>query len=201
VNSYQKGLRMLTHHHLPSHPALAVLAAITLTLACPADAAEISVADYGAAGDGKTLCTAAIQKAIDACASQGGGSVRLPAGKWLSGTVLLKSHVTLYLEAGCTLLGSADPKDYPENRPKIRSFTATYTCQSLLFGENLDNIAIRGRGTIDGQGCNFKWAEHKNRPYLIRLVGCRDVLVEDVHLRESAMWMQHYLACDRVPCA
>jgi hypothetical protein len=68
----------------------------------------------------------------------------------------------------------------------------------LIYGENLEHVAIRGRGTIDGQGKAFPWGEYRDRPYLIRLVECRDVLVEGVHLRNSAMWMQQYLACQRV---
>ena len=160
----------------------------------------VNVRDLGAVPDGKTLCTPAIQKAIDQCSESGGGTVYLPPGVWLSGTLFLKNNVTLYLEAGSTLLGSADPKDYPDNIAIIRSYTDTYVKQSLIAGENLHNVAIRGRGTIDGQGTKFRFRgnAYKRRPYTIRLVGCRDVLVEDVHLRNSAMWMQHYLACDRV---
>ena len=158
----------------------------------------IDVRDHGARPDGETLCTAAIQAAIDRCAAEGGGTVTLPAGKWLSGTLRMKSHVTLWLGPGCTLLGSTDPGHYPPTKPAIRSYTDNYVCQSLIAGEDLENVAIRGRGTIDGNGAAFRWREYKNRPYLIRLVNCRDVLVQDVSLRNSAMWMQHYLACDRV---
>lgn len=174
---------------------------VGLSVAALAVAADrgTDIRELGAVGDGKTLCTAAIQNAIDRCASTGGGTVYLPPGRWLSGTIYLKSHVTLYLEAGCTLLGSTKPTDYPENvATKTRSYTDIYVRQSLITGEDLDNVAIRGRGTIDGQGGQFRWKGYKDRPYVIRLVGCRDVLVEDVHLRDSAMWMQHYLACQRV---
>ena len=173
-----------------------------LVIVAPLDAEEqvVNVRDLGAVPDGKTLCTSAIQKAIDRCSESGGGTVYLPHGDWLSGTIFLKNNVTLYLETGSTLLGSADPKDYPENIVKIRSYTDTYVTQSLIAGENLQNVAIRGRGAIDGQGAKFRFPgnAYKRRPYTIRLVGCSDVLVEDVHLRNSAMWMQHYLACDCV---
>ncbi|HIQ21945.1 MAG TPA: glycoside hydrolase family 28 protein [Planctomycetes bacterium] len=158
----------------------------------------VDIRELGAKPDGKTPCTRAIQAAVDKCASAGGGTVYLPAGKWLSGTIYMKSHVTLLLAAGCVLLASTDPGDYPENVPAIRSYTDRYVRQSLIAGEDLEHIAVRGRGTIDGNGQAFRWREYKNRPYLIRFVHCRDVLVEGVTLRNSAMWMQHYLACQRV---
>ena len=163
------------------------------------------IRDYGAAVDGKTLCTAAIQQAIDQCAAQGGGTVYFPAGDWVSGTIVLRSHVTLKLEAGCRLLGSTNVDDYPQWSPKIRSYSDNYSQRSLIRGEDLDHVAIIGRGTIDGQGTKFpepvNWPqeeEMKKRPYMIRLMNCRDVLVDGITLRGSVMWMQHYLACERV---
>lgn len=161
-------------------------------------ATACSVRDYGAVSDGKTSATVAIQKAIDAAASQGGGTVHFPPGRYLSGTLWMKSGVSLWLDAGATLLGSTDPKDYPEKLPKLRSYTDKYVRQALIAGEDLERIGIGGRGTIDGQGAAFHWRDYKNRPYVIRFVNCRDVLVEGVTLQNSAMWMQHYLACDRV---
>jgi polygalacturonase len=153
---------------------------------------------FGAVAGQKELCTAAIQKAIDACAAAGGGTVYIPPGKFTSGTLALKSYVTLELEAGATLLGSTNPRDYPQRLPALRSYTDKYVCQALIYAENAERIGIRGRGTIDGQGAAFRWPEYRDRPYLIRFVSCRDVRVEGVHLRNSAMWMEHYLACERV---
>jgi polygalacturonase len=163
-----------------------------------ARAAGCDIRQYGAVSDGKTLCTAAIQKAVDHCAAAGGGTVYFPPGVWLSGTIELRSHVTLRLDAGCRLLGSAKAADYPEWVPNIRSYSKTYVRQSLIRGENLEDVAICGRGTIDGQGGKFRWKGYKNRPFLIRLVNCRRVLVENVALSNSAMWMQQYLACEGV---
>ena len=110
----------------------------------------------------------------------------------------MKDHVTLWLEGGCTLLGSKSLEDYPKIIPGVRSWTDQYVNHSLIYGENLKNISIRGRGTINGNGKAFLWKKYGNRPYVIRLVSCRDVLVEGIRLEDSAMWMQHYLACDRV---
>lgn len=185
---------MITHAHF----ALLVSLLVTLISGATAPAAIVDIREHGAKPDAKTLCTTSIQSAIDQVAEDGGGTVHFAPGTWLTGTLRLKSHVTLQLDAGCVLLGSTNPADYPEHRPATRSYTDNYVCQSLLTGEKLANIAIRGRGTIDGNGAAFHWKEYGNRPYLIRLVGCRDVLVEGVHLRNSAMWMQHYLACDYV---
>ena len=157
--------------------------------------------------DGRTLCTEPIQKAIDACAAAGGGTVRFAGGKFLSGTIYLRSHVTLEVAAGATLLGSTNIADYPVNVPAIRSYTDKYVNKSLIAGENLQNIGLVGRGTIDGQGSGFgferkpRWranGEDMNRPFLIRLVNCRDVRVEGLRLQDSATWMQHYLGCERV---
>ncbi|MCX5684815.1 MAG: glycoside hydrolase family 28 protein, partial [Planctomycetota bacterium] len=136
--------------------------------------------------------------AIDECAAAGGGRVCLPAGTFLSGTLHLKSRVTLALEAGCTLLGSPNLADYPENVPAVRSYTDNYVNRSLIAGEGLQRVAIVGQGTIDGNGGAFRFKDYLTRPYVIRLVGCSDVLVEGVTLRNSPMWMQHYMACDRV---
>ena len=156
------------------------------------------VRDYGALPDGKTLATQPIQKAIDAASAAGGGTVSLPPGTFRSGTLYLKNNVTLSLEPGATLLGSTDPHDYPEHRASVRSYTDQYVCQSLIAGEGLEHVAIVGRGTIDGNGGAFRWKEYKNRPYVIRLVRCRDVRVEGIRLQNSPMWMEHYLACDQV---
>ncbi|MFB3787602.1 MAG: glycoside hydrolase family 28 protein [bacterium] len=157
-----------------------------------------SVKHYGASGDGKQMDTQAIQAAIGAAAEAGGGTVYFPAGTYLSATLFLKNRITLHLEAGATLLGSPDPAVYPETRPKIRSYTDNYVTQSLIYGEDLEDVAITGRGAIDGQGAAFQWKEYRRRPYIIRLISCRNVLIEGVTLRNSAMWMQHYLACENL---
>lgn len=158
------------------------------------------VYNYNAAGDGKILDTEAIQSAVNQCAESGGGIVYLHNGSFLSGTVRLKSNVTLYIEAGAELLGSTDINDYPPTIPGYRSFTDNYVEQSLIYAEGKQNITIKGAGTIDGQGASFKkttWKQ-KGRPYIIRFIECKNVKVKDITLKNSPMWMQHYLACDNV---
>lgn len=162
-----------------------------------------NVLDYGAKGDGIHLDTQSIQSAIDDCAKLG-GIVLFPAGKYLSGTIFMKSNVTLHIGEGAILLGSTNLKDFPEKRPNFRSYTDNYVTQSLIYGEDLQNVSIIGKGTIDGQGSAFKPPtnrredRYKLRPYIIRFITCQNVKVEDITLTNSAMWMQHYLACDNV---
>ncbi|MHC4517559.1 MAG: glycoside hydrolase family 28 protein [Planctomycetota bacterium] len=152
---------------------------------------------FGAKADGETLCTPGIQGAIDACSGDGGGTVYLGPGKYLSGTIYLKSGVTLRLAAGCVLLGSTRLDDYPVTVPAYRSYTDNYTERSLIYAEKAERLAITGRGIIDGQGRAFK-GPYKVRPYMIRFIACRDVVVEDVTIVNSPMWVQHFLACDDV---
>ncbi len=175
------------------------LGAICILVASPAVAAEVlyDVRDYGAKPDGGTLCTTSIQKAIDACSQSGGGTVYLPPGTFLSGTIYFKTGVTLRLAAGCTLLGSTNLKDYPPTVQAFRSYTDNYTDKSLIYGENVERIAITGLGTIDGQGAAFE-GPYKVRPYMIRFIECRNVTVKDVTIKDSPMWVQHFLACDDV---
>ncbi len=167
-----------------------------------------NVHNFGAKGDGATLNTKSIQSAIDACARGGGGTVYFPTGKFVSGTLFLKSHVTLYLEAGAVLEGSKNLNDYPVTVPDVRSYTDNYTNKSLIYGEGLENIAITGYGTLDGNGASFKpgedlmktdrFAWYKARPYIIRIINCKKVQVRDVTIINSPMWVQHYLSCENV---
>ena len=167
--------------------------------------ALFSVRDFGAKGDGKALDTAAIQAAIKACSANGGGTVVVPAGVFLSGTLFLQSHVALCLQPGAVLLGSTDLRDFPPTTPRYRSYTdVNYVERSLIYAEGAEDVSICGRGTVDGQGGAKAFqlgggSEHyKERPYLIRMIDCRRVAVSGVTLLNSPMWVQHYLACDDV---
>jgi polygalacturonase len=162
-----------------------------------------NVRDHGAAGDGATLDTAALQAAIDACAAAGGGTVVFPAGRYLSGTLRLRSRVALWLQAGAVLLGSTRLQDYPPMVPAFRSYTdVNYVERSLLYAERVEEVALCGQGIIDGQGGAKAFQlgggreNYKQRPYLIRMIEGRRVTVRDVTLLNSPMWVQHYLACD-----
>ena len=156
-----------------------------------------NVVDFGAQPDGKTLGTQAIQKAVDQCAEDGGGTVYFPAGTWLTGTIYLESHVTLWLDSGCMLLGSKEKKDYGRPRELHGTENETFSYWGIIAGKDLKHIAIRGRGTIDGQGVNFKYKDGP-RPKNIYLEGCSDVLIEGIRLRNAGSWMQHYRRCNRL---
>lgn len=163
-------------------------------------ASEIKITDLGAAPDGNTLCTDFIQKAIDKCSFAGGGKVIIPTGRFLTGTLFLRSNVNLYLENGAVLLGSTNIEDY---KPDI-----------LIQAQDVENISITGYGTIDGQGHSFWIPEDRSKiPYdrapqwihknprsgnLIRLSGCRNVIIENVLLTGSESWTLHLLGCDHV---
>ncbi len=124
-------------------------------------ARTFDVRAYGAKGDGKALDTTAINTAIDAAAAAGGGTVLFPAGTYASHSIHLESNVALYLDAGATLLaadplpeGQAGGYDFPEPNPAdpYEDFGHSHFHNSLIWGENLENIAILGPGRIVGKG-------------------------------------------------
>ncbi len=108
--------------------------------------ATYSIADHGAVNDGKTINTAAIQATVDACAAAGGGTVLVPPGVWVTGSIQLKSHITLRLENGAVLKGSGNLHDYPPNGFKHPEMRET-TCLLWAIGQN--DVTLCGDGTID----------------------------------------------------
>ena len=164
-------------------------------------AIDYNVDKFGAKGDGLTLDTKAIQSAIDSCTITG-GRVIFTNGQFVSGTIYLKSNVTLFVERGAAIIGSTNIVDYPHNKLDFRFFGDTWVSQSLIFAHNVENIAIEGNGTIDGRGATFlvntkkKPDKYMNRPYLLWIAGCKRVSVKGIELRNSAMWMQSYIRCD-----
>jgi polygalacturonase len=170
-----------------------------------------NVKSHGASGSGEKLDTEAIQKAIDACHAQGGGTVYFPNGKYLSGTLVLKSNVTLHLEAGATLLGSANLADYQPHalRPDLEAQILGSANQDLgslhlIYAQKASNLGITGNGRIDGNGRAF-WDENFQplaRPaQMIELEACEEVVIKDVTLQNSPFWALHILSCNRVRLA
>lgn len=169
----------------------------------------LNVLDFGANPDGATRCTSALQRAIDSCAALGGGRVLLPAGKFLSGSLCLKSGVELHLAKGATLLGSTRRIDYDRNH-----------WYALLLAHSQHDIALTGQGTIDGQGEDLaadvermyqagliqdahrdNRVHESQRPQLIDFEQCSRVRVEGLTLQNAACWVQRYGACDQLHLA
>lgn len=165
-------------------------------------AKDYDITAYGAKSDTTVTCTAALQQCIDACSTDGGGRVVVPAGDYVIGTIVLRSNVHLHLELGATLYGSTNLADYRRMQSGYQSLrTHTPTIQ-LVYADSVENVIIDGYGTIDGRGRGFQklsWNDEGiTRPHLLRFIQSRNIVVRDVTLRNSGCWMQHYLACDHV---
>ena len=160
-----------------------------------------NIVDFGAVTDTTKLSTEAVQNAINSCNANGGGEVIIPAGSFKIGSVILKSNVTLFLEAGAILYGSPDINDYTKIKTSFISLRTQDSILQLIYAENCSNVGIRGYGEINGQGAGFIAApgdEGITRPFLIRFIRCTDVRVENISLKNSPCWMQHYLACEKL---
>jgi polygalacturonase len=157
----------------------------------------ISIYDHGARPGTTSLQTGPIQAAVDACAAAGGGTVLVPSGIYVTGTLQLRDHVTLHLENGSVLKGSPDLADYPEVFGGFTDAVGQKRNRCLVFAREAVGVAITGQGTIDGNGSAFGY-EEDGRPFLLRLVDCRDVQVTGVTLRDSPGWVSHYLGCENV---
>ena len=142
-------------------------------------------------------------------ARRGGGTVVLPPGRFVTGTIRLASHVTLHLAAGALLEGSDDPADYPVDPGRVelgrdatlagdaRFYGRTMTFSRLILVDDAAEVRIRGRGTISGSGRVLR-TRHDAVPNLVRVRRSRAVVIEDVLLRDSAAWTLHILASDEV---
>src|SRR5688572_18319285 len=120
------------------------------------------IVKFGAIADGKTLNTAMIAKAIDACASAGGGRVLVPAGKFLTGAIHLKSNVELHVAEGATLLFDTNPASYPMVFTRWEGMELM-NYSPLIYAFEQKNIGITGKGTLDGQGSAKHWWPWKGR--------------------------------------
>jgi len=184
-----------------------------------------NIMDFGAAPDGKTLNTASIQAAIDAAHRNGGGRAEVPAGRFLSGGILLKSNVELHLAEGAILLGSTNPADYLnlDTVSAAKRFNYEYirdVWKALVMADGQENISITGKGEIDGQGrqlalhidslfyagkldsAHYNFTEMRPqfylRPQLIEFVNCKNIKVKNVTLKNAASWVQTHEKCENI---
>jgi len=193
-----------------------LLSSVPLSGAGPVYAAEgqavFNVRDFGASGKKTENCQKAIQAAIEACAAAGGGQVYFPPGDYSSGTIHLRSHVRIYLEAGATVYSIKEK--------------AAFDKDALFYGEDLVNITLEGRGVINGQA-EYDWREKGDfhddfiypnqlemekigRPLirsfpranqygkLVLLLRCRDVLIRGLSFIDSPSWTIHPYGCERL---
>jgi len=180
------------------------LALLCTLLWCSSKAQNFNIEKYGAVGNGTTMNTTAIQKAIDAASANGGGKVIVPKGTFLTGTIRLKSNVDLSLDRGAVLLGSTSLSDYEKND----------RWYALILTDKQSNIAVTGYGTIDGQGktlaLNIKKMvqdgkiddplklnrpDEKFRPQLIEIQKSDRVKIQHVTLKNSSCWVETYNKC------
>jgi hypothetical protein len=175
------------------------------------------VREFGAAGDGRTLDSRAVNAAIDACNSAGGGLAYVPPGEYRCGTVVLKSNVTLYLEAGATILGSTDLADY--NSLPGQQAEPDVNARHLIFARDAENAGLAGPGRVDGQGPQFwvpsgrvvpppeeswrdvaifDWKPLERPSPMLEFVGCRHLRVEDVRIENAPGWTLRLANCDNV---
>ncbi len=153
--------------------------------------------DHGVLSSTDKPQTEALQSAIDAVAAAGGGTLRVPAGTYLIGTIHLRSKVTLHLDNGCTLKGSPRIEDYPEVAGGFTDAVGQKRNRCLIYAEGTVGSAITGQGTIDGSGGDFGF-EEDGRPFMVRFIDCTDVQVTGVTLQNSPGWVSHYLGCENV---
>lgn len=170
-----------------------------------------NVHNYGASGNKAEDAQVSINKAIEACAEAGGGVVYFPPGDYTSGTIHLRSHVRIYLEAGATIFSSKEP--------------STFDKRALFYAEDLENISLEGRGTVNGQA-EYEWrmndmkdwyiypnqvqAEQAGVPlmrafptansigHLVLFIRCTDVRIHDLSFIDSPSWTMHLWGCERL---
>jgi polygalacturonase len=191
-------------------------------------AARVNVRELGASGDGATRDTLALQQALDRCAALGGGEVLVPSGDYLTGPLKLRSHTTLRLEQGASLLGSPDIADYPFTQVRwegrwIKGYRA------FISADDAENISIVGQGRIvaspaikgrvvnlDGSPvvytrpapgppprgldgpANVARQNILRNPALMEFTRCKHVLIQDVVTQGNDMWSTHPVYCQDV---
>jgi polygalacturonase len=189
---------------------------------------QVRLTDFGAVGDGKTLCTDAFAKAFDALTAKGGGQLIVPQGVWYTGPIKLRSHTDLHLEAGAVILFSDSLSLYPIISTTYEGGTRQ-KCQSPISAYQQNDIAITGKGLIDGCGNSWRplkrakvttdqwkamtknggtfvredlWEPSDNRanlrPVMVNLVACKNILIKDVVIQNPPAWNLHPLMCENI---
>lgn len=162
-----------------------------------------NVTEYQVIGDGVTNNTKAIAALIDVVEKAGGGTIYFPAGEYVTGTITLKSNMTLYLDAGAVILGSENREEYPFiDSKKIPGWDGV-TKAAIITAFNAQNIAVMGRGKIDGRGYNW-W--HKStdgttrdgRPRTLQFFSCDNIRIDGITIVNSPMWTIHPVCSNNI---
>lgn len=170
----------------------------------------IDATKVGIVGDGTTLNTANIQKAIDDCSAKGGCTLRFPKGVFLTGAIFLKKGVNLQLDEGAVIKGSIDRKDYPKAETRIEGHFEPWL-PALINADKVDDLRITGKGTFDGSGAPFWadfWARRKanpkttnldvERPRLMFIQNSKNVKISGMTFKDSGFWNLHIYNCQNV---
>ncbi len=180
----------------------AILSAGCVTVAAdsqPKAAKRYLIADYGAIGDGEALNTKAIQSAIDTCASDGGGTVVVPAGTFISGAIFLKQGVNLHIEKDGTLKAVVDRSAFPQVESRWEGVEQRWIC-AFVNAFDMTGPALTGEGMIDGSGDVWLREAHP-RPRLIAIQNCKDVTVSGLSIKNQACWGLFILYSENVDVA
>jgi polygalacturonase len=157
----------------------------------------LNVRDFGAVGDGKTKDTGALQKALDACARDGGGTVLVPRGVYLIGSIVVGSNTVLQIERGANLCSSPDIQDYPLVRVRWEGeFVQGH--RALISADGAANVSIVGGGSIFGPPLALSRLRNPRGPLLLELSNCANVVLEDFSTQYQQLWSIHLLYCQKV---
>ncbi len=186
-----------------------VLCSLLVLVSTQASAKDYLATYFGIRSDGAVLNTRSIQFAINYINQNGGGRLVFHVGRYLTGTLHMRSNVTLHFEEGAVLLGSLNPFDYEARTNPFMT--------SMIFADSVSNIGITGRGMIDGQGKQVAnnyidvidkgllkdkfrngRPEIETRPMIIYFRNCRNVVIKNIMLKNSASWNQTYDQCRNV---
>lgn len=178
----------------PTTPVLAFALLVCFANNCRSQpAAQFNVKNFGAAGDGQRVDTDAINKAIQVASDTGGGTVLVPGGTYLSGTIRLQNNVTLWIDGGATILGTKNLADYhwPEGGREWDG--------SIILANGVRNVALMGRGTINGQNLNNpRGEEHIRGPHAVLFNNSKDIVVRDITIRDAGNYSLIFRSCERV---
>lgn len=190
---------MMEHRNILATFLVSIILGVgSITYAQVTTSKIFNIIEYGAVGDGVTMNTTVVQKVINACSESGGGTVWVPAGRFVIGTVQVKSNVTLSLDYGAELLGSQVKKDYPvDHLQPAREGNS----ECLLYAKNAVNIRFEGLGIIDGRGTPKFFPRRAgpngkdDRPRLFRFENCENLTFSGLTYRNPAFWGIHLIDC------